>query len=301
MKEKYIRFDWAIKRILRDKANFDVLEGLLTVLIGEKILIKEILESESNQDSYDDKFNRVDIKALNSKNEIIIVEVQLSREVHFLERILYGVSKTICEHISLGNDYDKIKKVYSISILYFDLGHGSDYLYYGKTDFKGVHTKDTLQITKREKEAMLPTKDKSMGSKADASSIFPEYYLIRVNEFNDYATTPIEEWMAYLKDGVIKEDTTTPGLQAAKEKLNFMGMNVQDRLAYERHLDNLRILNDVIYTAKLDGLEEGRAEGFAKGIEQERYSNAKKMKEAGIDDTVISKISGLSLETVKKL
>ena len=27
-KDKYIRFDWAVKRLLRDKANFDVLEGL---------------------------------------------------------------------------------------------------------------------------------------------------------------------------------------------------------------------------------------------------------------------------------
>ena len=32
---KYVRFDWAIKRILRDKANKEVLEGLITVLLGE--------------------------------------------------------------------------------------------------------------------------------------------------------------------------------------------------------------------------------------------------------------------------
>ena len=61
--EKYIRFDWAVKRMLRDKANFDVLEGLINVLLGEKITIEEILESEGNQDAVDDKFNRVDIKA----------------------------------------------------------------------------------------------------------------------------------------------------------------------------------------------------------------------------------------------
>lgn len=73
---KFIRFDWAAKRMLRDKANFGVLEGLLTVLIGETIKIDQILESESNQDCRDDKFNRVDIKAINSKGEIIIVEIQ---------------------------------------------------------------------------------------------------------------------------------------------------------------------------------------------------------------------------------
>ena len=108
LNDKYIRFDWAIKRLLRQKANFDVLEGFLTVFLNEKV--------------EDDKFNRVDIKAKNSKGEIIIVEVQNTSELYYLERILYGVAKAITEHINLGDTYKEVKKVYSISILYFDLG-----------------------------------------------------------------------------------------------------------------------------------------------------------------------------------
>ena len=92
LQDRYIRFDWAIKRLLRQKANFDVLEGFLTVFLGEKITIVEILESESNQQTADDKFNRVDIKARNSKGEIIIIEVQNTRELYYLERVLYGVA-----------------------------------------------------------------------------------------------------------------------------------------------------------------------------------------------------------------
>ena len=84
LQDRYIRFDWAIKRLLRQKANFDVLNGFLTVMLGEEIKIVEILESEGNQESVDDKFNRVDIKALNSKGEIIIVEIQNTREIHYL-------------------------------------------------------------------------------------------------------------------------------------------------------------------------------------------------------------------------
>lgn len=83
--DKYVRFDWAMKRMLRDKANFAVLEGLLTVLLEEPIHILEILESEGNQQSEDDKFNRVDIKAKDSKDEIIIVEIQNTRELYYLE------------------------------------------------------------------------------------------------------------------------------------------------------------------------------------------------------------------------
>ena len=116
---KYIRFDWAVKRMLRDKANFAVLEGLITVLTGEVVKIEELLESEGNQESASDKFNRVDIKAKNVKGEIIIVEVQLTRQLYFLQRMLYGVSKAITEHIDIGQKYDEVKKVYSINILYF--------------------------------------------------------------------------------------------------------------------------------------------------------------------------------------
>ena len=155
LQDRYIRFDWAIKRLLRQKANFDVLNGFLTVMLREEVRILEILESESNQESADDKFNRVDIKALNSKGEIIIVEIQNTREVHYLERILYGVTKAITEHISLGEGYQKVKKVYSISILYFDLGVGTDYFYHGQNHFTGVHTGDRLRINMRDRDAVI--------------------------------------------------------------------------------------------------------------------------------------------------
>ena len=139
---KYVRFDWAVKRMLRDKANFGVLEGLLTVLLGEPVHIVELLESEGNQESADDKFNRVDVMAKNSKGEYFIVEVQLTRELHYLERMLYGTAKVVTDNIRLGNKYDQVKKVYSINILYFPLGSGKDYVYHGKTVFTGIRWRD---------------------------------------------------------------------------------------------------------------------------------------------------------------
>ena len=54
--DRYIRFDWAVKRLLRNKANFGVLEGFLTVLLNEPIRIVEILESEGNQQRENEKF-----------------------------------------------------------------------------------------------------------------------------------------------------------------------------------------------------------------------------------------------------
>lgn len=252
----FIRFDWAAKRMLRDKANFGVLEGLMTVLLNEPIHIIEILESESNQESYDDKFNRVDIKAKDSKGDIIIVEIQLTRELYYLERILYGVAKAITEHISLGDQYNQVKKIYSINILYFDLGQGADYLYHGRNSFIGVHTKDTLRVNMKENNVIRMR---------TPEEIFPEYFLIRINEFNKVATTPLEEWIDYLKTGHIREDTTAPGLKEARQKLNYLAMNREERLAYDRHISAIMVQNDVLSTAKLEGWQEGKAEGLAEG------------------------------------
>ena len=287
----YIRFDWAIKRLLRDKANFGVLEGLLTVLFNDKTQIVEILESESNQLHQDDKFNRVDIKAKNSKGEIIIVEVQNTRELYYLERILYGTAKAITEHISLGDTYQQVKKVYSISILYFDLGKGNDYLYHGQNQFIGVHTNDKLLITAKEEGAIVQKLPEE---------VFPEYYLIRVNEFNQVAKTPLEEWIQYLKTGDISPDTTAPGLLEAREKLCYHDMSQAERHAYDEHINAIMIQNDVLSTAKLEGLEEGRAEGREEGRAEERLQNAKAMKQEGIAVGVIAKITGLSIEEIEK-
>ena len=292
MQDRYIRFDWAIKRLLRQKANFGVLEGFLTVMIGEEVKILEILESEGNQTAFDDKFNRVDVKALNSKGEIIIVEVQNSRELYYLERILYGVAKAITEHISLGESYQKVKKVYSISILYFDLGVGTDYFYHGQNHFIGVHTGDQLRINTRDRDAVIPCLP---------AEIFPEYILIRVNEFDKVASTPLDEWIEYLKDGTIRPDTTVPGLREAREKLKYDSMTRGERYAYEEHLTNVVILEDAIENAKWEGLTEGKAEGLAEGETKAMRQAATNMKQMGMDAVAISNCTGLTADEIEKL
>ena len=287
-KNSYIRFDWAIKRLLRDKANFSVLEGLLTVLFNDKTKIVEILESEGNQQRDDDKFNRVDIKAKNSKGEIIIVEVQNTRELYYLERILYGTAKAITEHISLGDTYQEVKKVYSISILYFDLGKGNDYLYHGQNRFIGVHTNDELLITAKEEGAIIQKLPQE---------VFPEYYLIRVNEFNQVAKTPLEEWVKYLKTGIIDPDTTAPGLPEAREKLRYYDMSPEERHEYDEHVNAIMIQNDVLNTAKLEGHAEGRAESRAEG----KLEDGKNLKQLGVSIDIIAQATGLSREDIDKL
>lgn len=285
----YIRFDWAIKHILRDKANFDILEGLISVLLGEEVKIVELLEGESNQENDRDKFSRVDIKAKNSKGHIIIIEVQLTRQLYYLERIPYGTCKAITEHISLGDNYGQVKKVYSISILYCDYGQGDDYVYHGQTVFKGIHTGNDLLVNMKEEGVIVPHLPRE---------VFPEYYLVRVNAYDKIPDSPLDEWMTYLKTGKIKEDTRTPGLQQVREKLRVLAMSPKELRAYYEHVDNLRVQDDVLGTARDEGRAEGLEEGRAKGRAEAMADVARAMKLQGLPLESVSSVTGLSLDEI---
>ena len=282
-RDRYIRFDWAILHQLHHKANFGVLEGFLTVFLNEPIKIVEILENEGNVLA-EDKFYRVEIKAKNSNGEDILVEIQNITRLCYQERIFYGVDKAITEHIYLGNTYKEVKKVYSISILYFDLGKGSDYIYVGQNNFIGLHTQDQLIISTKEKDTIV---------RKSPAEIFPTYMLVRVNEFNKVAKSPLEEWVDYLKNGVINPDTKAPGLQEAREKLKYYSMSNAERHAYDEHINAIMIQNDVLGNARLEGHAEGRVE--------EKNAIALKMRQAGLPIEQIMQFTGLSEENIKSL
>ena len=200
---KLIRFDWAIKNILRNKSNFGILEGFLSELLKENIKITKILESEANQESKTDKFNRVDLLVENSKSELIIVEVQNSTELDYLHRLLYGSSKVISENLNLGESYSSIKKVISVSIVYFDLGHGKDYVYKGTTNFEGIHKKDKLELSQDQKKLF---------GDINVEQIFPEYYLLKVKKFDNRTKDTLDEWIFFLKNEEIKDSFKAKGL-----------------------------------------------------------------------------------------
>ena len=319
--DNLVRFDWAIKRLLRDKANYVVVEGLLTVLLGRPITIKTILESEGNKESETSKFNRVDLLAEDEAGELMLFEIQNDRELDYFHRMAFGVSKAITEYISQGQSYDHVRKVYSINIVYFDLGQGSDYVYLGRTEFRGLHEPhDTLCLSEGQRKAF--------GCDAPAD-IFPEYYLLRVDEFNKVATTPLDEWISFLKTGEIPLGATAPGLAEAREKLRVDSLSPEERTQYSYDMENLRYQRSVIATGRAEGHAEGHAEGRAEGLAEGRAEGlaegraeglstglaegraegqrakaeevAKSMKNLGMDDAMISQVTGLSTDTISSL
>jgi predicted transposase/invertase (TIGR01784 family) len=218
--DHFIRFDWAAKRLLRQKSNFVVLEGLLSTLLNEDIRIERMLESEGNQNQFDDKFNRVDMLAENSRGELIIVEIQNNRELDYFHRMLYGVSKAVTEYISIGEPYSNIRKLYSVNIVYFDLGQGSDYVYHGTTEFRGIHCNDILKLSDNQQKQFRFI---------DAGKLFPEYYVLRVDEFDKKAVTPLDEWIAFLKTGEIPNNAKAKGLHEARERLRIDKLSLAEK------------------------------------------------------------------------
>ena len=226
-----VRFDWFIKFMFRDKSDFDILEGFLSELLKEDIKILEILESEGNQSKSEDKFNRVDIMIKNSKGEHIIVEVQNNEEYDYLQRILYGTSKTIIENIAKGKSYSFVKKVISVSVVYFKVGQGEDYIYHGMTQFKGIHKHDELVLSKEQQELF---------KKQKPQDLYPEYYLIKAGDFNeDNVNDTLDEWVYFLKTGNVKDNFKAQGLDKAKQKLEVAKLSHRKRVAYERGTQHL--------------------------------------------------------------
>ena len=320
----YIRFDWAMKRLLRDKGNFAVLEGLITTLLGEEITIKTLLESESNQESEYDKYNRVDILGEDSKGRLILFEIQNNNEYAYFQRMLFGVSKLVTEYLNRGQGYESIRKVYSINIVYFSLGSGTDIVYHGKTEFRGIHNNELLRLSPFQQQTFKVS---------EVSNLYPEYYILRVNDFNRWSKIPLEQWIYFLNTGEIPEEANAPGLPEARERLKLDRLSKDELKAYYRHLDNVVILRDNILTERAEGRVEGHAEGRVEGLAEGRAEGrvegrvegraegrvegrvegraegehvrsveiARKMKIKGMSVSDISDMTGLDVEEIEQI
>jgi predicted transposase/invertase (TIGR01784 family) len=272
MAKKHIRFDWAAKKMLRDKKNFDILEGFLSELLKDDIKIEGLLESESNQEDEDNKFNRVDLYAENSKGEHIIIEIQNTRELDYLMRMLFGTAKAITEYLNVGEPYSKVKKVIAVSIIYFGLGKGDDYIYIGQTSFRGLHTHKELELTKAQQDVL---------KKPTIKQAFPEYYLIQTTKFNDVINEPLDEWIYFFKNNEVLDTFKARGMSAVKEKLSVQNLPDDEKKRYNKFLDNLSWEASIAETAKKEqeDAKKEQEDAMNKAMNEAREEQEKKGKE----------------------
>jgi predicted transposase/invertase (TIGR01784 family) len=279
-----ISFDWAIKNLLRSKADYVILEGFLATLLGKEIKIKSLNDAEGDKNSEDSKYNRVDILAEEKDGTLIIIELQFTQEIDYFHRMLFGSSKALVDYLGEGMPYSKIRKVYSINIVYFDLGSGKDYIYHGTTTFKGLHYNDELELTIRQKEEF---------GKLEIKDIYPEFYILKINQFKNIIKNKIDEWMYYFKNSAIKSNFKAPGLNAADKKLEYSRLSLKDKRRYDKFVDARRSNDSTIYTAKKEGEHIGKA--------REKINTAKKMKAENMSIDLISKVTDLPKDKLIQL
>ncbi len=291
-KRTLVSFDWAAKNLLRRKVNYVILEGFLTTLLKKDIKIKNIADSESNKNNELKKYNRVDIAAEEENGDLVIIELQFTPEIDYFHRMLFGTSKAIAEHLDEGMSYSKIKKVYSINIVYFDLGAGKDYIYHGTTNFVGLHCKDTLKLSPKQQEEF---------GKLDIKDIYPEFYLLKVDRFNDEVKDKLDEWMYFFKNSSIEPDFEAPGLSEANERLEYSRLSAEEKFVYDEFIDLRRSDASTLYTAKLEGIAEGELIGEARGEHKKAVETAKVLKQKNISIDIIIASTGLSEREILEL
>jgi len=313
-----ISFDWAIKTLLRDKANADILEGLLSALFKFDVEVLELLESESNRYQEDLKSNRVDVLAKINGGEKVIIEVQYESEAGFIKRILYGTSKAIVESLKVGAGYEDVVKVFSVSIVYFNIGEGDDYVYHGKTEFRGIHTQGLLKIKNN-----LTVGDVAGDQPCTLHhhDVMPEYFLIPLNCFKGEVNDAMDEWIYAIKNMEVLDSFKSKGMAPLKDKMGYLNMSVEEQRTYRSYMERAASARGTLKDAKRKGREEGRKEGREEGhkegiekgreegmekgreegLEQARKQAAKKMKEQSVTVSIIAQCTGLSAEEIESL
>ena len=290
-----ISFDWAMKRLLRNKANFDVIEGFLSELLHRRIIIKNISESEANNDNENEKGNTVDILVEADDSELFIIELQFDNLLFYFHRLLYGVAKAIANHLEKGKPYDKIRKIYSISIVHYGIGEvdgegkgpnkkPDDYIYHGYFNLTGLHSKNELKLSPGQRRKY---------NKTFVGELMPEYYIIKLNNFNDVAKNTLDEWIYFLKHNKVEDGFTAQGLDKVKDILNYDNLTSDQKQAYDNSIDKRLVAENALVTANLEGKIEGIAESNKKAI-----VNALN---AGYSIDIMQTITGLSIEEIEKI
>ena len=235
----------------------------------------EILNPFNLKRNYKDKETIVDVKCITKNGTVVIIEVQLSGNSRFPERILYYWSTNYSKLLKKGEEYEDLTPVISINLLNFNLNKNdknvhSCYMIYD-TKNKNLLT-DHLQIHIIE---LKKFKFKDNDLKKDLN-----YWL------GFFTTNNMEAYMSE----IVKEK---PIMEEAHKRYNNFIRSRLMMLEYEK--------KEIYQYDKQITLEEKRQEGIKEGMEKRNYTIAKSMKKENIDIETIKRITGLTIKEIEKL
>ena len=262
-----------------EKVLLDFINAVMISADMKTFKAVEILNPFNLKRHYKDKETIVDVKCITKNGTIVIIEVQLSGNSRFPERILYYWAANYSKLLKKGEEYEDLTPVISINLLNFNLNKvnknvHSCYMIYD-TKNKRLLT-DHLQIHIIE---LKKFKFKDNDLKKDLN-----YWL------GFFTTNNMEEYMSE----IVKEK---PIMEEAHKRYNNF---IRSRLMMSEYEKKEIYQYDKQITLE-EKRREGKAEGIKEGIEKRNYTIAKSMKKDGADINLISKYTGLTIKEIEKL
>jgi len=279
-----VGFDYAIKYLLKDKGGYGIVEGFISALLRTRgykdVKIKALLETESNKEDSKNKRSLADLIVEDEDHHKYIIEIERNVKDSFIHKSCFNTSRLIVDNLAQREDYTQIIKIFHISLLYFPIGNGNGAIYHGKTIIHEIEINERLSVH---------IKNKKTNEVFDATDILPEYFYISVQLFNDRLEREIDEWLHIMKYDKVPSHYRSPYMKQVAEKLNVLQMTKAERENYSYYQKQLYNDRDELQAAEARGIEKGKEELI------------KIMITNGNSIEMISNITGLSINEIKKL
>lgn len=287
MEKPLISFDYAIKYLLKDKGDYEIVEGFISALFASEgyspVKIKALLDGESNKESKDLKSSIADLVVEDEQGNNYIVEIDRAYTNLFLNKAVFNTSRLIVDNLGVSQNYLQIKKVFHINLLYFPFKDSLAPLHHGKVIFHEIDHTHPIDVHLIDRRMHI----------YDAHNVFPEYFIVSIPLFDDVIKEEIHEWLYLMKHSEVKKDFKSLYMQKVAKRLNILKMTQQERKSYDTYLMESLKKRDYVISAEAKGIE--------KGIEQRTLDIAKNMLAKNSDPDFISDITGLSIEQIRAL
>lgn len=245
-----ISFDYAIKYLLKDKGNYDIVEGFISALLKSQgykdVKIVTLLDTESNKEHKKSRRSLADLIVEDEEKRKYIVEIERNLQPSFIHKACFNTSRLIVDNLAERVDFTEIVKVFHISILYFPIGHGA--VHHGQTIIKDIETHERLTVH---------IKNPKTDITVDATDILPEYFFISVPLFNDRLEKEIDDWLYIMKHDTVPETFHSPYMQKVADKLSILKMTPEERDSYYYYMKQVYNDRDQLQAAENKGREEG--------------------------------------------
>ena len=274
-----------------EKVLLDFINAVMISADMKTFKAVEILNPFNLKRHYKDKETIVDVKCITKNGTVVIIEVQLSGNSRFPERILYYWSSNYSKLLKKGEEYEDLTPVISINLLNFNLDKvnknvHSCYMIYD-TKNKRLLT-DHLQIHIIE---LKKFKFKDNDLKKDLN-----YWL------GFFTTNNMEAYMSEIvKEKPIMEEAHKRYNNFIRSRLMMSEYEKKEIYQYDKQITLEEKRREGIKEGKAEGIKEGIKKGKLEGIKNEKYSIAKTLKQMNMDDASISKATGLTIKEIQNI